>query len=44
MAGAGNIYRHDYEDVDPTLVWEAVLLDLPPLKAAVQQELMSPHS
>ena len=44
MAGAGNIYRHDYEDIDPTLVWEAVLLDLPPLQAAVQQELMSPHS
>jgi uncharacterized protein with HEPN domain len=32
MAGAGNIYRHDYEDVDPTLVWVAVLLDLPPLQ------------
>jgi uncharacterized protein with HEPN domain len=44
MAGAGDIYRHDYEDVDPTLVWEAVLLDLPQLKGAVQQELISPHS
>ena len=44
MAGAGNIYRHDYEDVYPALVWEAALLDLPPLKAAVQHELISPHS
>jgi uncharacterized protein with HEPN domain len=34
MAGAGNIYRHDYEDVDATQIWEAVLLALPPLRVA----------
>jgi uncharacterized protein with HEPN domain len=39
MAGAGNIYRHDYEDVDASQVWEAVLLALPPLRAVVDQEL-----
>lgn len=39
MAGAGNIYRHDYEDVDVTQVWEAVLLALPPLRAVVEYEL-----
>ena len=39
MAGAGNIYRHDYEDVAAQHVWDAVLLDLPPLRAAIAQEL-----
>jgi uncharacterized protein with HEPN domain len=34
MAGAGNIYRHDYEDVTAQQVWGAVQLDLPPLRAA----------
>lgn len=31
IAGAGNVYRHDYEDVEATQVWEAVRLALPPL-------------
>ena len=26
MAGAGNIYRHDYEDVAARLVWDTVLV------------------
>lgn len=39
VAGAGNIYRHDYEDVDTTQVWEAVLLALPPLRTVVEREL-----
>jgi uncharacterized protein with HEPN domain len=29
MAGAGNIYRHDYEDVAAQHVWDAVQIDLP---------------
>ena len=39
MAGAGNVYRHDYEDVAARFVWNTVQRDLPPLKAAVEQEL-----
>jgi len=26
MAGAGNVYRHDYEDVAAKLVWDTVQL------------------
>jgi uncharacterized protein with HEPN domain len=39
MAGAGNIYRHDYEDVAAQRVWDTVQLALPPLRAAIEQEL-----
>ena len=39
MAGAGNIYRHDYEDVAAQQVWDAVQIDLPPLRLAIDQEL-----
>jgi uncharacterized protein with HEPN domain len=39
MAGAGNIYRHDYEDVVARRVWDTVQVALPPLKTAVEQEL-----
>ncbi|MBV8739566.1 MAG: DUF86 domain-containing protein [Alphaproteobacteria bacterium] len=39
MAGAGNIYRHDYEDVAAQQVWDAVQIDLPPLRVVVTQEL-----
>jgi uncharacterized protein with HEPN domain/predicted nucleotidyltransferase len=35
MAGAGNIYRHDYEDVAAHHVWDTVQIDLPPLRAAI---------
>ena len=38
MAGAGNIYRHDYEDVAASRVWDTVQLALPPLRAAIEQE------
>ena len=41
MAGAGNIYRHDYEDVAAQRVWDTVQLALPPLRAAIEQELAS---
>jgi uncharacterized protein with HEPN domain len=39
MAAAGNFYRHDYEDVTPRRVWKTLHEDLPPLRAAVDQEL-----
>ena len=39
MAGAGNIYRHDYERVRETLIWKTVRNALPPLLAVVEAEL-----
>jgi uncharacterized protein with HEPN domain len=39
VAGAGNIYRHDYEDVLQRRVWVTVQRHLPPLLAVVEQEL-----
>lgn len=39
MAGAGNIYRHDYEDVAAEFVWDTVERALPPLRAAIEAEL-----
>jgi uncharacterized protein with HEPN domain len=39
MAAAGNFYRHNYEDVTARRVWKTLLEDLPPLRAAVDQEL-----
>src|SRR5277367_3248020 len=39
MAGAGNVYRHDYEDVAARLVWDTVQVALPPLRDVVEGEL-----
>jgi uncharacterized protein with HEPN domain len=39
MAGAGNVYRHDYEDVAAEFVWDTVQRALPPLRAAIVAEL-----
>ena len=39
IAGAGNIYRHDYEDVLDQIVWRTVHEGLKPLAEAVQAEL-----
>jgi uncharacterized protein with HEPN domain len=39
MAGAGNVYRHDYEDVAAQAVGDTVRLALPPLRSVVEQEL-----
>jgi uncharacterized protein with HEPN domain len=39
MAGAGNIYRHDYLDIRLDLLWRTVHEVLGPLLAAVEQEL-----
>ena len=39
MAGAGNVYRHDYEDVVVSFVWVVLQDHLPPLRIVVEQEL-----
>jgi|SRR5580704_1235019 uncharacterized protein with HEPN domain len=39
MAGAGNVYPHDYEDVAAKLVWETVQLALPPLRDVIVREI-----
>lgn len=39
MAAAGNIYRHEYEDVAERRVWSTVRLALPPLRVAIRAEL-----
>jgi uncharacterized protein with HEPN domain len=39
IAGAGNIYRHDYEDVLDQIVWRTVQGGLKPLHEAVRGEL-----
>jgi len=42
MAGAGNIYRHDYEDVSAEFVWNTVQRALPALRSVVVTELGEP--
>ena len=39
MAAAGNVYRHDYEDVAAEFVWETVERALLPLRAVIEIEL-----
>jgi len=39
VAGIGNILRHAYPIVDDSLIWEVLVRDLPPLKAAVEEML-----
>jgi uncharacterized protein with HEPN domain len=39
MAGAGNVYRHDYEDVAAPDIWVTVYDHLPPLRAVIDREL-----
>jgi uncharacterized protein with HEPN domain len=39
MAAAGNVYRHNYEDVAARFVWETVQQALPPLRAVVEEEV-----
>jgi uncharacterized protein with HEPN domain len=39
MAGAGNIYRHDYGDVAPRRIWQAVKRALPRLRSVIEVEL-----
>jgi uncharacterized protein with HEPN domain len=39
MAGAGNVYRHDYEDVAAQFVWDTVQRALPSLREVVEIEI-----
>ncbi len=39
MAGAGNVYRHDYEDVAAQFVWDTVRRALPSLREVVEVEI-----
>lgn len=41
MAAAGNVYRHNYEDVAAHFVWETVQQALLPLRAIVEEEIAS---
>jgi uncharacterized protein with HEPN domain len=41
MAGAGNVYRHNYEDVAARLVWDTVQVALPALRDVVAREIAS---
>jgi len=39
VAAAGNIYRHEYEGVDETLIWHTVRHDLRALRGVAAAEL-----
>jgi uncharacterized protein with HEPN domain len=39
MAAAGNVYRHDYEDVAAQFVWDTVARALPPLREVIEREI-----
>jgi uncharacterized protein with HEPN domain len=39
IAGAGNVYRHDYEDVAAEFVWNTLERALPPLREVVEVEI-----
>jgi uncharacterized protein with HEPN domain len=39
VAGSGNIYRHNYEDVLERRVWNTIHEALPPLRAIIDAEL-----
>jgi uncharacterized protein with HEPN domain len=39
MAAAGNVYRHDYEDVASEFVWDKLRRGLSTLRTAVEAEL-----
>lgn len=39
IAGAGNVYRHDYEDVLPRILWNTVVNHLDALEAAIHSEI-----
>lgn len=39
MAAAGNIYRHEYEDVAARRVWRTLAASLPLLRVVIEREL-----
>ena len=40
IMGAGNIYRHDYDNVHEPIVWRTVQQSLGPLLTVVEDEIM----
>ncbi|MGC2639526.1 MAG: HepT-like ribonuclease domain-containing protein [Acidobacteriaceae bacterium] len=42
IAAAGNIYRHEYEGIDESLIWKTVQDDLETLRSAGEAELKRP--
>jgi uncharacterized protein with HEPN domain len=41
IAGSGNIYRHNYEDVLERRVWQTIHFALPPLRVLIDVELQA---
>ncbi|MFZ1431578.1 MAG: HepT-like ribonuclease domain-containing protein [Geminicoccaceae bacterium] len=41
IAGIGNVLRHNYDRVDPIILWNILTVDLPELADAVQRLLSS---
>ena len=39
IAGAGNVYRHDYENVKAQAVWKTVSAEINALERAVSAEI-----
>jgi uncharacterized protein with HEPN domain len=39
IIGAGNIYRHDYDNVAEEFVWRTVNASVPKLLAAIEEEI-----
>jgi uncharacterized protein with HEPN domain len=39
IAGIGNIYRHDYDDIETHMVWKTVTESLPPLRVVIEEEI-----
>lgn len=44
IRGMGNWLRHGYDRVVPEVIWDTVRIDLPPLKAAIEQALSAEAS
>jgi len=39
IAGAGNVYRHDYDPVDDSVVWQTATIGLESLRELLRHEL-----
>jgi uncharacterized protein with HEPN domain len=39
IAGIGNILRHEYERVDPAIMWDIATIELPKLETIVRRML-----
>ncbi len=41
IAGIGNVLRHDYDEVDPRIIWQAATAEIIPLRNVVDAILRS---